>query len=177
MKTVIGVFEHKELANDTIVELNKMGYKPHDISVILKNELTKVDEENIGTKGGSTAKGAATGALSGGIIGGLTGLLIGAGLIAIPGIGAFLIAGPLAAALGLTGAAAAAVSGAATGVLAGSIAGSLIGLGVPEEVAHIYERRVKEGAVFVAVPIQEKDERRVLQAFRRYDAAELRLIE
>jgi uncharacterized membrane protein len=176
MKTVIGVFDNRELADETIIRLNKMGYKAQDISVMLKNGLDKIEERKIGTKGGNTAKGAATGALSGGIIGGLTGLSVGAGLITIPGFGAILIAGPLAAALGLAGAAATAVSGIATGILAGGIAGTLIGLGIPEEVAHIYERRVKEGAIFVAVPIKEPDESRVLQTFRRYDAEELRIV-
>ncbi len=84
--------------------------------------------------------------------------MIGIGAIAIPGIGGLLIGGPLAAALGLTGAAAATVSGAVTGALAGGLVGGLVGLGVPEETAKVYENRIREGGVLIAVAAREGDD-------------------
>lgn len=61
--------------------------------------------------------------------------------IAIPGMGPFIAAGPIMAAL----------SGAAVGAAMGSLTGALIGLGVPEIEARAYEGRVKRGAALVAV--------------------------
>jgi len=67
-------------------------------------------------------EGAATGAATGGVLGGALGWIVGIGALAIPGVGPFIAAGPIMAALG----------GAAIGAATGGIAGSLIGLGIPE---------------------------------------------
>lgn len=149
-KMVFGVFATRENAETAINQLEKSGFSPKDISIVMQDKKeAEVLHQNTGASvADSTVSGAATGAA----IGGLAGLLIGLGAIAIPGIGALLIGGPLAAALGLTGATAATVSGAATGALAGGLIGALVGIGVPEEDARVYEDRVKSGAILVAVP-------------------------
>ena len=74
-------------------------------------------------------EGAATGAATGGVLGGALGWLVGIGALAIPGVGPFIAAGPIMAALG----------GAAIGAAGGGITGSLIGLGIPELEAKQYE--------------------------------------
>lgn len=150
---ILGMFSSRENAEDAISELKDEGYDAKDISVVVKDsEDRQVIENNTGA---SVADGTASGAVTGGVIGGLAGLLVGIGAITIPGIGALLIAGPLAAALGLTGAAATTVSGAATGALAGGLVGALVGLGVPEEEARVYETGVNEGGVLLAVSVRE----------------------
>lgn len=147
---IIGVFASRQDAEGAIDELHEADYEAKDISIVTRS---REDAEILEDRGSSNvAEGAVSGATTGGVIGGIAGLLIGIGAIAVPGIGALLIGGPLAAALGLTGAAATTVSGAATGALAGGLIGALIGLGVPEEDARIYEDRVKEGGILVAVP-------------------------
>jgi uncharacterized membrane protein len=149
---IIGVFSSKEEAGAAIDELNDAQYQAKDISVVTQS---KEDAEVLVDQGGSSVtEGAVSGATTGGVIGGIAGLLIGIGAIAVPGIGALLIGGPLAAALGLTGAAATTISGAATGALAGGLLGALVGLGVPEEDARIYEDRIKEGGILIAVPVR-----------------------
>jgi uncharacterized protein (TIGR02271 family) len=76
-------------------------------------------------------------------------LLVGLGALAIPGIGPVLAAGPLGAALGpVVGATA---TGAALGAGTGALAGALIGLGIPDEEAHIYEERFHQGRILVTV--------------------------
>ena len=45
------------------------------------------------------AEGATTGAATGGVTGGVLGLLAGIGALAIPGVGPFIAAGPIMAAL------------------------------------------------------------------------------
>ena len=76
-----------------------------------------------------------SGAATGGVLGGALGWVVGIGALAIPGVGPFIAAGPIMAALG----------GAALGAATGGIAGSLIGLGIPELEAKQYETRVKGG--------------------------------
>ena len=150
---ILGIFSNTDTAEDAIEELKEEGYDAKDISIVMRDS----DEaQTVATNtGASVADGAASGAVTGGALGALAGLLVGIGAIALPGIGGLLIGGPLAAALGLTGAAATTVSGATTGALAGGLVGALVGLGVPEEDATVYESRIKEGGVLLAVPIRE----------------------
>lgn len=149
---VLGVFDDRVHAEKAINELQDEGYDTKDISIMMKDveEAREVADDT----GADVAEGAVEGATTGGVIGALAGLLIGVGAIAIPGIGGLLIGGPLAAALGLTGAAATTVSGAATGALAGGVIGALTGIGVSEEDAEVYERKISEGGILVAVPAE-----------------------
>ncbi len=88
-----------------------------DIQVGMRlDELnTKFVEVGIST----APEGAVTGASTGGVLGGALGWVAGIGAIAIPGVGPFIAAGPIVAAL----------SGAAIGATVGGIAGGLIGFG------------------------------------------------
>ena len=148
---ILGVFNNKTDAEYAIDELKDIGYNPKDISIVMRD--TEEGRDVAHSTGASVADTTVTGATTGGVIGGLTGLLVGLGAIAIPGLGAILIGGPLAGALGLTGAAATTVSGALTGAFAGGLLGALVGIGVPEDDARSYEESIKKGAILVAVPI------------------------
>lgn len=151
-KIVLGVFSDRSGAERAINQLEDNGFKTRDMSIIMKErgETESLARDTNSNVGG----GAVAGATTGGIIGALAGLLVGVGTIAIPGIGGLLVAGPIAATLGLTGAAATTVSGAVTGVVAGGVIGGLIGLGVPEEQARVYEEKIKEGGILLAVPTE-----------------------
>jgi hypothetical protein len=110
-------------------------------------------------------------------LGGPAGLLVGLGALTIPTLGLFLIGGPIAGALGLTGAIATAVSGATTGILAGGLVGALVSLGVPESVAKTYEDKVHAGGVLLAVPIRsDMDRENVIQVFNEYNADQVRIM-
>lgn len=174
--TVIGLLAERDAANQAIDALQAKGYTPKDLSVIMRDDQQIEGTE--GNVGDNVAEGAASGAVTGGALGALAGLLIGVGAIAIPGIGGLLIGGPLAAALGLTGAAATTASGTLTGALAGGLIGGLVGLGVPEEEAKVYEERVSEGAILLAVPAQLNGENmEVQQTLLDYGAEQVRLLE
>jgi hypothetical protein len=69
------------------------------------------------------------------------GWLVGVGTIAIPGVGPFLAAGPIMAAL----------AGAGVGGAAGGLAGALIGAGIPEYEAKRYEGRIRKGGILLSV--------------------------
>jgi hypothetical protein len=174
MNTVIGIFTDKQQAEGAINNLELKGYDPKDISVIVKDT---VPAGYSGSKGGSIAEGAASGAAAGGVLGGLAGLLIGLGAITIPGVGALLVAGPIAGALGLSGAAAALISGATTGLVAGGLLGGLVSLGIPDEEARVYEQRIREGAVLLAVPVNRPAELSDVQnIFSNYSADQIRVV-
>lgn len=176
MQTVIGIFGDKIAAQSAIEELEELGFNPKDVSIVVKNAVS--EKEIAGVKGGSAAEGAVSGAATGGVLGGITGLLIGIGALAIPGVGAFLVGGPIATVFGLTGAAAMTVSGAATGALAGGVAGGLIGLGIPEEDAKAIQAEIKKGAVLVAVPASSLiNEKKIKNVYKSYSAEQVRTIE
>ena len=93
-------------------------------------------------------EGAAAGGGAGGVVGGILGWLVGIGSLAIPGVGAFVAAGPILAAL----------SGAAIGAATGGLIGTMVGLGMTEVEAKQYESRLKEGQILISVHAKDKEE-------------------
>ena len=75
------------------------------------------------------------------MLGGGLGWLVGIGALAIPGVGPFIAAGPIMAAL----------AGAGVGGAVGGLTGALIGMGIPEYEAKRYEGRVKDGGILLSV--------------------------
>jgi hypothetical protein len=132
----------------TIVERLKMaGFSSNDISVLFPDKAgTKDFAHEQHTK---APEGAATGAGTGGILGGALGWLVGIGALAIPGLGPFIAAGPIMAAL----------SGAAAGAALGGLTGALIGMGIPEYEAKRYEGKIKEGNLLISVHTEASTER------------------
>ena len=93
-------------------------------------------------------EGATTGATTGALAGGALGWLVGIGALAIPGLGPFIAAGPIMAAL----------AGAGVGGAVGGLTGALIGMGIPEYEAKRYEGRVKDGGILLSVHSDSSDE-------------------
>ena len=77
----------------------------------------------------------------GGVVGGALGLLAGIGALALPGVGPLIAAGPIIASL----------AGFGVGGAVGGFVGALVGMGIPEFEAKLYDVRVKDGGVLVAV--------------------------
>lgn len=167
MRTVIGVFSNEPYAEEAIVTLDERGFQAEDISVLMKD--TAMGHEVEHNTQAHVVKGVASGATTGAVIGGVAGLLVGIGALTIPGIGAFVVGGPLALALGLTGTAAATV----TGAVAGGLIGALMGLGLTKEEAEVYEERIKEGALLVAIPVSEEREEEVMSILSRFNATDI----
>ena len=172
--TILGVFLDKVRADRAIAELKNESFDPKNISIVIK-------DTSVSSLGEDSSKpiieGAVGGAMTGGTLAGIAGLLTAIGAIAVPGIGALFIGGPLAAALGLTGAAAATTIAAATsGVVAGGLVGALVGMGVPEEVAKVYETELKEGAVVLAVAVNDESSDDAKHIFEKNGATQIRTI-
>src|SRR5207248_4928627 len=109
-------------------------------------------------------EGAATGAGAGGVLGGALGWLVGIGSLAIPGLGPFIAAGPIMAALG----------GAAVGAATGGLIGALVGMGVPEYEAKRYESKMREGRILFSVHSENSDEtKRAKEIFERAGAEDI----
>src|SRR5215475_7675876 len=132
----------------TIVErLRAAGFSNNDISVLCPDKAgTRDFAHEQHTK---APEGAATGAGTGGVLGGALGWLVGIGTLAIPGLGPFVAAGPIMAAL----------SGAAAGAALGGIPGALIGMGIPEYEARQYEGKIREGNILISVHTEDSTER------------------
>ena len=147
-KTVIGILDDQVQAENVVTLLQGAGFSGNDISVLFPDKRgTKDFAHEHNTK---TPEGAVAGVAGGGVIGGTIGLLAGIGALAIPGLGAFIAAGPLMAAL----------SRAAAGAAIGGIAGALIGMGIPEIEAKRYEGKVRGGNLLVAVHVDDRDEQK-----------------
>jgi hypothetical protein len=142
--------------------LKTAGFSNDDISVLLPDRgSTKEFAHEKGTK---APEGAVAGAGTGGILGGALGWLAGIGTLAIPGVGPFIAAGPIMAAL----------SGAAVGAAAGGLIGTLVGMGIPEYEAKRYQNRLKEGRVLISVHSENADaSRRAKEIFKNGGAADI----
>lgn len=133
-------------ASNVVNSLKTAGFSASDISVLMSDKKgTKDFAVDNQTK---APEGAATGAGTGAVLGGALGWLTGIGALAIPGLGPFIAAGPIMAALG----------GAALGGTLGGITGALIGLGIPEYEAKRYEGKLKGGHTLISVHSENSDE-------------------
>ena len=136
---VFGIYPEYASVENGVDALKAAGFRNTDISVLFP--------ENVGTKDFAHKKetkapeGATTGATTGAVIGGGLGWLAGIGALAIPGLGPFIAAGPIMAAL----------AGVGVGGAVGGITGALIGMGIPEYEAKRYEGRIKDGGILLSV--------------------------
>jgi hypothetical protein len=133
-------------ANDIVARLKSSGFTGNDISVLFPDKSGTRDFAH--EKNTKAPEGASLGASAGGVVGGTIGLLAGVGLLAIPGLGPFIAAGPIMAAL----------SGVAAGAAVGGLGGALIGLGIPEIEAKRYEGKIKDGNILIAVHSETSEE-------------------
>jgi hypothetical protein len=132
---------------ERIVErLQAQGFSSSEISVLLPDTSGTGDFGHV--KSTKASEGVTAGATTGGLVGGALGLLAGIGALAIPGVGPFIAAGPIMAAL----------SGAAVGATTGGLVGGLIGLGIPEIEAKQYEDKLKKGNYLVSAHTKDGDQ-------------------
>lgn len=142
---VFGIFPTRTHAEEAVDALRVGGFRNTDISALFPDNAGSKDfAHEMHTK---APEGTATGATSGAVLGGVLGWLAGIGALAIPGIGPFIAAGPIVAALAGAG---------AVGAL-GGIVGALVGLGIPEYEAKRYEGRIKSGGILVSVHCDDSD--------------------
>ncbi|MGE3315363.1 MAG: hypothetical protein AB7O26_09620 [Planctomycetaceae bacterium] len=127
-------------------QLKSAGFRPNDISVLFPDRTSTHDFAH--EKNTKMPEGAVAGVGAGGAIGATLGWLVGVGSLAIPGLGPFIAAGPILAALG----------GAAAGATVGGATGALVGMGFPEVEAKRYEGKLQKGNILISVHCENDEQ-------------------
>ncbi|WP_100405503.1 general stress protein [Bacillus solitudinis] len=166
-KIIGGVFKDQFDAVNVIEQLERNGYNRNDISIFAKDEVisrtitdkTEIDvsgdtkdHHNRGKKAG---KGLGIGAGAGAVLGGAAGLA----LLAIPGVGPIMAAGPIAAA----------IEGGLIGAGGGGIVGALTGAGITEEQAKEYDKYLNEGYIVILVEADQTQEENVFGTYTSHN--------
>jgi heat induced stress protein YflT len=163
--TVVGVFENWNEARTAIERLREAGFPSENVSVVASHQEAGAHPHLLGDQEG---EGVVVGAAAGGALGAAGGWALGLAVLAVPGVGPILAAGPI---LG-------AITGLAAGAGVGSLLGALAGSTVPHEEVAEYEEAFTQGSVLVGVNGLGREEvaRNILQrcgavATRREDLA------
>lgn len=155
LKTVIGLFDSRDQAEKAASDLRGSGFKD-EISILAADKDKTVHK--------TTATGSeelTSGVTTGGVLGGLAGLGLGAGALAIPGIGPIIAAGPIA--------------GLVSGALTGGVAGGLVDWGIPAERGKFYEGKIKEGKILASVRTEEGKINGAADILRRNGASDVEI--
>jgi len=145
-KSVFGIYSSRSGVENAVTALRDVDFQQADLSVLLPENLG--NREIATQKNTKAPEGATTGAGSGAVIGGTLGWLVGIGALAIPGLGPFIAAGPIMAAL----------AGAGLGGAVGGVTGALVGMGIPEFEAKRYEGRLQKGGILISVHCDTSEE-------------------
>lgn len=161
---VLAISPSLSQAEVIVTDLKAQGIPERDISVLFPDQSgTRDFAHEAHTK---APEGATAGVLSGGAVGGVLGLLAGIGALAIPGVGPLIAAGPILAAL----------SGLAVGATVGGVAGALVGLGIPEVEAKVYEGKVKNGNILIAVHTDDSAQtKRIREVYENAGAEDIKV--
>jgi hypothetical protein len=154
------IAQNRRQAESIVAGLKESGFPNDAISVLLPDTSGTRDfahEQN--TK---LPEGTATGGVAGLGIGAILGWLAGIGTLAIPGVGPFIAAGPIMAALG----------GAAIGTAAGGIIGALVGMGIPEYEAKLYDGKIRGGNTLISVHTDNSDQEKAAKEIYKHAGAD-----
>jgi Protein of unknown function (DUF3341) len=136
---VFGIYRDRTHAEEAADALRWAGFRNSDVSALLPDNVGTKDLAH--EKNSKAPEGAAAGGASGGVLGGALGWLAGIGVLAVPGLGPFIAAGPIMGAL----------AGAGAGGTIGGLVGALVGMGIPEYEAKRYDGRVRDGGILLSV--------------------------
>jgi hypothetical protein len=135
---IFGIYGDGEGVERAVGILQRVGVRNTDISLLFPEKEAKKNF-TIQTRRISP-EGASAGAVSEGVLG----WLVGVGVFTIPGLGPFLVAGPIVAALPGVG-------------LNRGLASSLMSLGLSENHAKCYEAQILRGGILISVDCDRPD--------------------
>lgn len=152
-EAVAALFDTTQQAISALEDLVRNGYDRSEVNLVANDvagEYSRYfDDEGkyIASEDDNTTagEGAATGGGIGALLGGAGGVLAGLGLLAIPGVGPALAAGPLVAGL----------VGAGAGAVAGGLVGALVSAGLPKENARRYAEGVRRGGTLLLLRVDQ----------------------
>jgi hypothetical protein len=141
-----GIYPDRASFDRALEALRAAQFRNSDISALLpdRDHTARDLAHEINTK---APEGVAAGAGTGAAVGGVLGWLVGVGVLAIPGVGPLIAAGPVVAALAGAGAAGA----------TGGLIGGLIGAGIPEVEAKRYAGRIRDGGYLLSVHCDDRE--------------------
>jgi hypothetical protein len=162
---VIGAIKPRERVDNIVKQLQAAGIPEKDISLIAPDDREGRDpDDEKPRENADRVHDLTVGAAAGGIALGALGCLVGLVSLAIPGLGLFIVAGPLAAVLGDV----------AVGGALGAVAGGLIGLRVPEHKAKAYEEGLRSGSTIISIHGETAEElRKARNILTNAEAAEI----
>ena len=137
-EVITGLFEKSIDASTAIFNLENMGIRESDISIVANDSYSK--EDFAVDEGSKAAEGGIIGAASTGVLAAVVAGFTAVGAVATGGSG-LLIAGPLVAALAAGGA----------GAAAGGTIGAIIGAFIPEHEIKYYQDAIDKGSILVGV--------------------------
>jgi uncharacterized protein (TIGR02271 family) len=181
MKTVVGLFDNFNDAQQVVQDLVNSGFSRNNISLVANNADNRYGDgtttggsaggdgiiRDTDGSGGPVAEAAGTGAKAGTYVGGALGLLAGLGLAVIPGVGPVLAAGEIATVLGST------ALGAGAGAAAGGLLGALVGLGIPEAEAGYYSEGVRRGGSLITASVPDERVDEAVAIMNRHNAVDI----
>lgn len=155
-QTVVGVFRSQDDAEKAVERLRSEGWD-RNISILARDDQGQQgqqgqQDEQGGQRTTMQDQDLREGVTAGGALGGLAGLAAGAGMLAVPGVGPILAAGPIASTL--------------TGVVTGGLAGGLVDYGIPRQEGQRYEEDVRQGRILTMIRTEEtrsQDAERILR--------------
>src|ERR1700720_4781143 len=159
---VFGIYPSYATVETGVDGLKAAGFSNRDISVLFPQTAGSKDFAH--EKGTKAPEGATAGAGTGVVLGGAMGWLMGVGALAIPGLGAFIAAGPIMATL----------AGAGVGGAVGGVTGALSGMGIPEYEAKRYEGRLQKGGILLSAHCDASEEiKRAKEIMQRTGAEDI----
>lgn len=134
--SVFGIYPTRAGVENAVTALCAADYDNSNFSV-----LYPFNKDAAHDKDARSPEGPTVGVESGAVTGGVLGSIVGIRLLGIPGVGPFLAAGPVVAALSFAGAASA----------FGGIAGGLIAMGISDVDAKKYEGQIRKNGILLAI--------------------------
>lgn len=159
---LIALFKDRNSAEKAYNAAIVQGYGPEDINIIMSEEARKkyYDSDLVKIEAGDKSmEGLAVGGALGGTLGGIIGAIaaIGTSLV-VPGLG-LIIAGPIVAGL----------AGAGVGSISGGMLGALVGWGIPEPRAQMYEKGIQSGGILLGVNSKNHDVSNLKKEWKNFD--------
>ncbi len=139
-KTVVGMFPRFVMAEDVLQQLEQAGFDRDHFSILARDQRGD-HSPRAGMDGAGLMGGAGTGVATG-----VAGLVVGLAVLALPGVGPLLAAGPIVTAFGPLGVGA-----------AGGLVGAFSGAGIPESDAQYYAEAVRRGNALVVVHVDGEE--------------------
>lgn len=145
-KSVVGLYDDLATANNAVAELLREGIAPGQINILSRTVEGHPGHLEHPRHAAHVMDKGLDGAGGGALVGGGIGLLASLTALAIPGLGPFIAAGPILAA----------ITGAGLGALGGGLVGLSVGLGVDEAEAEYYAEGIERGGTIVSVTVPEE---------------------